>query len=308
MSKPQIDAFLGLACALTAGVPSFAQPAPTSPSSTSDASTSEELPTAVVEAPDSVFRLDLSVRYESDYFFRGLAQRSDAVNLEPAATLSSALVRDEPFTLTLKAGVWNAFSDDLASGSTGSFGEHWYESDLFAGITLAYERFTLDAVYTWYFSPASDFASYEDLTFTLGYSDAGLWDEQERFAINPSASVAIETRGAADGSDSGSWLGLGIKPSYAVGGTFLGPLTLSAPLGAGFSLSDYYQGADGESDTFGFFEVGLNAAFELSERLGDAAPTLDAGVRYLLLDGVTRDFNAGDEDDFIWSVGLTWSF
>lgn len=292
------------------GVPSGdpSRGASSTPADEPDAA-SDDVPNATAqEETDSRYSLDLSIRYESDYFFRGLVQRSDAFNVEPSATLSYEVFRDEAFTLTAKAGIWNAFTDERASGATGSFGENWYEADLFAGVSLSYDRITLDAIYTWYLSPASDFASYEDITLTLGFDDSGLWEKEGRFAINPSASVALETRGAADGADSGAWLGLGVKPSYAVGETFLGPLTLAAPVGVGLSLSDYYQGPDGDSDTFGFFEVGLTAAFDLSERWGDAAPTLETGVKYLLLDGVTRDFNAGDENEFIWSVGLSWSF
>lgn len=270
-------------------------------------STDEPTPAAQMEARPW-FSWTASLRYESDYFFRGIAQRTDSFNLQPAASLSATIIREDAFSLALVGGVWNNFSDDTAPGAIGSFREHWYESDLYAGVSLALDRFTLSSIYTWYLSPSSDFTSYDDLTTTLSLNDAGLWDDDARFALNPWISLAVETRNAAAGPDSGVWLGLGLRPTINFGDTPIGAFALSFPLGVGLGLDDYYQRADGSSDTFGYFETGVSASFTLSDHLGPASPTLDLGVRHLWLDGMTEEANGDDDSELVFTIGLTWAF
>lgn len=297
MSLPLIAASLALLASTAAG--QTADPPPAG---------AVDPPPAQEPEPASPISLAFSLRYESDYFFRGIAQRTDSFNLQPAASVSFKLLEQEDFSLSILGGVWNNFSDDTAPGAVGSFREHWYEADLYAGAAIALDRFTLSAVYTWYLSPSSDFTAYDDITTTLSYNDAGLWDDDERFAINPWVSLAVETRNAAAGPDSGVWLGLGLKPTINFGETPLGAFALSFPLGVGLGLDDYYQRADGSSDTFGHFEAGVSASFTLSDHLGPAAPTLDLGLRHLWLDGMTEEANSDDDSEFVFTVGLTWAF
>lgn len=252
--------------------------------------------------------LDFAVRYESDYYFRGIVQRSDAFNVQPSAAATLEVIEHEGWTLSLTGGSWSNFSDDLAPGHNGDFDEHWYEHDAYAGLVLSVGRVTASAVYTWYFSPASDFKETEDITVTLAYDDAGLWDEGGIFAMNPSVSIAFETRNAASGPDSGVWLGLGLAPSVGLGEWSIGELTLSFPMSVGLSVDDYYQLSDGSSETFGYAEAGVKLTIDLAEELGKAAPTVDVGVRYLMLGGVLDDLNGGDEDEVVFSVGFGWSF
>ncbi len=274
------------------------------------------LPVTDAATPDSFAQptesnplsLELSLAYTSDYFFRGIVQRSDAFNLQAAAELSFQVFEKDNCALSIIGGSWSNFSDDLAPGHSGSFTDHWYEHDAYAGLSFSAGRFTLDATYTWYFSPASDFAEVEDITLTVSYDDSGHWGDEGRFSLNPSVSMAFETRNAASGPDSGVWLGLGLEPTIALGESFLGPATLSFPAGVGLSLDDYYQRADGSSDTFGYAEVGAKVSFDVAERFGSAAPTLDVGVSRLMLGGVLDDLNEGDSDEVVFTVGLSWSF
>jgi hypothetical protein len=275
-----------------------------------DATAGEPPPPPPAEEADSMpqFSGSVSLRYESDYFFRGIAQRTDSINIQPAASLSLKVIESGDFGLSIVGGWWNDFSDDRAPGSVDTFREHWYEADLYAGFAFEMGRFTLTPIYTWYLSPSVDYTEYEDITITLGFNDAGLWDEAERFAINPWISLAIETNDAAAGPDSGVWLGLGIRPTIAFGDTPLGQFALAFPVGVGIGLDDYYQRADGSSDSFGYAEVGIAASFALGDRLGPAAPTIDFGVRHLWLDGMTEEANGGDDGEFVFTAGLTWSF
>ena len=252
--------------------------------------------------------LALSLTSTSDYFFRGIVQRADSLNLQPAAHLSFLALDAGDTSLSLFAGLWGSFSDDRASGHRSGPREYWYEQDAYAGVSLSVDRFTLDAAYTWYFSPASDFTEVEDITLAASFDDAGLWDAAGRFSMNPSASIAFETRNAASGPDSGVWLGLGLTPTVPLGDSFLGPMTLSFPMEVGVSLDNYYQRSDGSSDAFGYSGLGATLTFDMGERFGDAAPTLDMGVKHLLLGGVLDDLNAGHSGETAFTIGLGWSF
>lgn len=270
-------------------------------------------PAEIVEAAQAVtsldrFDLSFSLTAASDYYFRGIVQRKDSFNLQPAVDLGFRVVEVEEVSLTLLGGVWNNFSDDTAPGSLGSFSEHWYEVDLYAGVALRHERWTLSGIYTWYLSPASDFDDIEDITFSLSFDDGGLWGDELAFALNPQVSLAVETRNAASGPDSGVWLGLGMEPTIDLGGTSLGPTTLSFPIGVGLSLHDYYQLADGSSSTFGYVEVGAKLSFDLAEALGAAAPTLELGASYLFLHGVLDDLNGRDSGEPVFYAGVGWSY
>lgn len=260
------------------------------------------------ESIASRLSLDVSIRYTSDYFFRGIVQKTDSFNLQPSVGLGFRLVETETFILSLLGGSWSHFSDDRAAGASGSFSEYWYEHDAYAGVSATVDRLSFGAVYTWYESPSSDFTEYEDLTLSVSYDDSGLWDDDGQFSINPWVTIAFETRNAAVGPDSGAWLGIGIDPTVDLGDMLLGPTTLSFPVGVGLSLDDYYQRADGSSDTFGHAEVGAKLSFDLADSLGSAAPTLDVGASYLFLDGALDDLNGGDSDEAVLSAGLSWSF
>lgn len=252
--------------------------------------------------------LDVSLRYTSDYFFRGIVQKTDSFNLQPSVELGFELIGTEDFSLSLLGGSWSNFSDDRADGASGSFSEYWYEHDAHVGVSASIDRLNIVTVYTWYFSPSSDFTEYEDLTISFAFDDSGLWDDEGIFSLNPSVSVAFETRNAAAGPDSGVWLGLGIEPAVDLGESLLGHTTLSFPVSVGLGLDNYYQRADGSSDTFGYAEVGAKLSFDLSDSLGPAAPALDVGASYLFLNGATKDFNGGDSGELVFSVGLSWSF
>ncbi len=267
---------------------------------------------APAEAPPepdaSRLTIDLSLRYESGYFFRGIALRPDSFNLQPAATITFTILEEEDFSLAALGSVWNNLSDDTAPGSSGSFAEHWYEVDFVAGVALTLDRVWLTAVYNWYESPASDFVGTQDVTLTFGYDDAGLWDEGGVFALNPGLTVAVDTRGAASGPDGGVWLGVGARPTVLLGWTALGGCSLTFPTGVGLSLHDYYQSPDGESSTYGYFETGAVVKFNLAERFGPAAPAIDFGFRYLNIGGVLKDYNDGNGDELILTAGLAWQF
>lgn len=100
-------------------------------------------------------------------------------------------------------------------------------------------------------------------------------------------------------------LALGVEPTRTFESTPVGDLTLSAPVEAGFSLDDYYEGADGDA-AFGYLSVGLAVSIALPIGAGDWS--LDTGVDFLLLGDTSEAANDGDARDWLFHAGIAVSF
>lgn len=269
----------------------------------------EQVPPPLEVEVDGRWSLDLSLRYASDAFSRGIVQRSDAFNLQPSVEIGYKLFAAEAWSLNVFGGLWGHFTDDTVPGEDGGFDERLNEVDAYLGFTAEFaERWTATAVYTWYASPASNFEAVEDLTLSVALDDAGLWGGDDRFALRPYALLAIETGsdGADGGDENGVYFEVGLAPSLNVYEGGAGGVTLALPIAAGFSLRDFYE-LDGEDETFGFATVGVQASYALPEgRLGQW--TFTAGVDYLLLGDHAEAYNGGDDDEWIVYAEVGWSF
>lgn len=254
----------------------------------------------------SAISVQLNVDFTNAYFYRGIRQQDKGLIVQPAARVSASLVDQPDFKLDGFVGAWNSFGPN-AGARSGSLVEDWYESDLYAGVTLAGGPLALTTSYTFLTSPSDAFQTVEELGFTLALDDSR-W--LKAWALKPYATLAIETgSNGSDGPDlrNGTYLELGIAPgfSFDVGTT---PITFTLPVSVGLSLSDYYQDADGRDDGFGFAQLGVKMSIPLGEpgRLG--AWALNAGVSALFLGDHAREFNRGDRTEVIGTVGLQWSF
>lgn len=185
--------------------------------------------------------------------------------------------------------------------------EDWYESDLYAGVTLTRGKLSLTTSYTFLTSPSDAFQEVQELGFTLALDDS---EWLKAWALKPYATLAIETgSNGSDGPDldNGTYLELGIAPgfSFDIGRT---PVTLTFPVSVGLSLADYYQDAAGEDDTFGFAQAGVKASVPLGEPGRFGTWTLNAGVSVLFLGDNTKAFNTGDDTEVVGMIGLQWNF
>lgn len=276
--------------------------------------TSPTSPTTVPATPPEAaaprrLHATISLRATNDYFFRGILQEDDAVILQPAAELAFDVVRSSDLDLLMKFGLWNSVHDTPTNAArTDSAVEKWYEADVYAGLAAAVGHWTFGGVYTWYTSPSDSFSTVQDLTFTVAYDDSealGVW------ALAPRAAFAIETGDDyADGanSDRGLYLELGINPGLDLADTPLGDWRLSFPVAVGLSLGDYYQDASGDDDTFGYADLGVEAATELPvpDAYGDW--TFSAGLHWLILGDHTKAMNSGESNELMLSAALTLSF
>jgi hypothetical protein len=234
--------------------------------------------------------------------FRGIRQNSTGFATWPAFDLGLAAYSGDGGlkSVTINFGTWNS----LHSGDTGQdgpSGKLWYESDFYAGASLGFGKgTTVGVTYTAYTSPNGLFGTVKELAFKLAVDDSGLLGAA---AVKPYMVLAQELDGQADGgANEGTYLEVGIGPGYA-----LSRMTLTVPLKVGLSLSDYYEGADGD-ETFGFFSVAGVVTVPFT-----SAPTrfgswnIHGGVEFLML-GDRNEAVFGDSSHVIGSIGIGLSY
>ncbi len=235
----------------------------------------------------------------SQYWFRGIAQENQGFIIQPYADIATELYSDDDVTVGGFVGIWNSFhaSGGLSGGNSVSGGTGWYEADLYAGLYAESGDFSGTLTYTDYYAPDGGTSFATELALSVAYDDAGLWAENgaEGFALNPSATLAFELSGAADGQSEGIFLGLGIEPTLdsIVDSADL-PVSVSFPIELGLSLDDYYE-VGGDDDFFGYISIGAVASTPLNNIpaeygaweahvgvyaiiLGDNAETLSTGI------------------------------
>ncbi|MFK7883769.1 MAG: TorF family putative porin [Phycisphaerales bacterium] len=249
--------------------------------------------------------VDLTVT--SQYFFRGIIQETDGFIFQPSIELGFDLHEADTWSLGGYLGIWNSFHDEeTGSADPDDFVSKWYEVDFYAGLSLTTGRLTTDLAYTSYTSPNDAFTSVEEFSLTFAVDDSG-WFGDISFA--PYVTFALETGdGQADGgADQGLFVAVGIEPSHTYESSPVGEITVSAPIEAGFSLDDYYEGAMGD-ESFGYLTAGLAASIPLPAPQGFGSLSLHAGVDFLLLGDSNEALNNSDDSEWIVHGGITMEF
>jgi hypothetical protein len=244
-----------------------------------------------------------AVDFPSVYFFRGIRQETDpALTTFAAGDLGIALfTASGGQTVSVNFGVWNS----LHTGTSGTGAEpkkpSHYEEDFYAMLNVGVGHgVTISPFYTAYTSPNSSFGTVKELAIKFAHAS--------KFA--PYGIVAFELSGQADGgNDEGTYLELGVGPSWTLGGK---GATVGIPVKLGLSLSDYYE-LEGEDNTFGYVDVGVLFTMPFT-----SAPTkfglwnVHAGVNFLGLGDTTKAFNAPEGDpnggQVIVSAGIGMSY
>jgi len=222
------------------------------------------------------------------YFFRGIRQETDpSLTMFPAADLGIALSSGDGAlkSSAINIGLWNSLHTG-SSGTDGPTGLLHYEEDFYAALNLGFGGgFGLGTTFTSYTSPNRTFPTVQELSFK--FSKSG------KFA--PYGIIGFELgEGQADGgTGKGTYLELGVGPSFPLGGT----VTLTVPVKFGFSLNDYYELA-GEDHKFGFFDVGGLLTFPLSKVASSYGTwNIHGGADYLALGDTTEAFNVDSDGE-----------
>ncbi|HEX7010929.1 MAG TPA: TorF family putative porin, partial [Phycisphaeraceae bacterium] len=223
-------------------------------------------PAAAAGPNTGKIHLEMGASVVTEYWFRGIGQENEGLILQPYATVGVDLLENDDFTLGGFVGTWNSIHDSTP-------GDAWFESDFTVGLSAGLsDNLTLDVAYVNLYNPAGGDSFAEEVDLVLSYDDTELaqkfsiplGDGEDPptlglpFPLQPHVAMAFEIDGGSDaGENKGIYLELGIEPQFSLVESESYPVTLSTPMTVGLSLDDYYENAQGEDDTFGYFDAGL---------------------------------------------------
>jgi hypothetical protein len=204
-----------------------------------------------------------AVDFPTVYFFRGIRQEADPkLTTFVAGDLGIPLLADGSGavkTAGINVGTWNAFMTG-SSGSDGPEDSAFYESDLYAGVTLGFGAISFTPMFTVYTSPNDMFKTTKEISFKAAHASR----------TAPYALLAFEIggddSGQADGGNNlGTYLELGIGPSWPIAD---GKATIAVPVKLGLSVKDYYElrltTTTTEDKKFGYLAGGVLVTVPLS--------------------------------------------
>jgi len=199
-----------------------------------------------------------AIDFPTVYFFRGIRQEADPkFTTFVAGDLGVSLLADGSGgvkTAGINVGTWNAFLTGT-SGSEPLADSPFYESDLYASLTLGFGTVSFTPMFTAYTSPNDVFKTVKEISFKVAHASKAA----------PYALVAFEIGGdgsgqADGGSELGTYLELGVGPSWPIAD---GKATVAVPIKLGLSLKDYYE-LNGEDQKFGYIAGGVLFTVPLS--------------------------------------------
>jgi hypothetical protein len=244
--------------------------------------------------------LTAGIDFTNAYFFRGIPQDDTGVILWPYGDLGIALHHGDGAikSTSVNIGMWNSLHTGVA-GLDG-LGKLWYESDFYATFGLGFGKGTsVGVTYTAYNSPNNGFLPVKEVSFKVAIDDSALG----RASVKPYAIIARELEGQADGGDAeGTYLELGVAPGFA-----RSRLSLAVPVRLGLSVSNYYEGANGD-ERFGFVSVAGVVTVPLSSmssRFGTW--NVHGGVEFVSL-GDRNEAILGARSKVIGSIGIGLSY
>jgi hypothetical protein len=133
-----------------------------------------------------------------------------------------------------------------------------------------------------------------------------------RGGFQPHVLLAFELDGQRDnGNQVGSYLEVGVTPTFPLDEENGKGMTLSVPTRLGFSLSDYYEDATngGRDEAFGFLSVGAAFATPLQFLPHRVGPWhAEVAVHWLVLGDNLEERNDGDSSELYLTAGLSTRF
>ncbi|USN99093.1 MAG: hypothetical protein H6810_13240 [Phycisphaeraceae bacterium] len=260
---------------------------------------------ATPEGPNTgALHFELGAEWTSAYYFRGLLQENDGFILQSWLDVGVDLTKGDNWALTANLGIWNSTHGDAdTAGTTDDFVKHLYETDLYAGLGLDLDAWSLGVSYVAYTSPSDAFSTIHEIDLSAGYDDSSLWDG--KFALNPSLTLAIEVDDTGGTED--TYLELGIAPGFSreIGGT---TVEFTFPVTVGFGVDDYYIDSTGNDDFFGYVDAGVDASIPLGLPTRFGTWSLNGGVHVLVLGDAASDLNSGDDFEVVGRLGLSISY
>ena len=246
--------------------------------------------------PGSItFTGNLDVLPGTPYIFRGIVQESDPkITLWPSGDLGIAVFAGDGGlkSASINFGVWNS----LHTGSSGLDNEvdklH-YEEDFYAALGLGFSKAAFTTTYTAYTSPNGLFNTVHEIAFKTAIVHK----------VSPYVLLAQElgATGADGGANKGTYVELGIGPSWPVAG---GKATIAIPVKIGLSAHNYYE-LNGVDNKFGFFDIGALLTVPLSSVPASyGAWNFHVGGDAFVFGETTKAINAGKKSKGVFFFGF----
>ncbi len=250
-------------------------------------------------APDRRLAIDAAVRVLSAYVSRGFINEDDGVAIQPELQATYTFLERERWSLGALAGAFASFHSEATDVNDPNRAvDRWFEVAGWLGLSLDVGALSIRPYYEVSQTPSGVGQRAQEFAVLVAWDDAG-W--HERLSLQPRLLLVRETEDAADGGETGTYLGLGLEPVVTFPVARLGDVRVWMPLELGLSLSDFYEDEDGRDDALGYGSVGAFAALPLPFLPG--ATALELGVRRTWFGDHTRDAN-GDPGVWIGSVGV----
>ena len=295
ISGRTLRASLAAACVLVLAGPAAAQdPSPQGPSA--------QAPAAPVKAAppdpnpgDLTFTGNVDVLGKTPYIFRGIVQETHPqLTLWPAGDIGIALYSGKQAlkSASLNFGVWNSLQTG-SSGLDGTSKKLHYEEDFYAALGLGFSKVAFTTTYTAYTSPNGGFGTVHEIAFKSAVTSK----------VAPYVVVAQELGaiGADGGTRKGTYVELGIGPSWPVAG---GKATIAIPVKLGLSAHNYYE-LNGVDNKFGFLDVGALVTVPLTAiPAGYGAWNFHVGADAFTFGDTTKAINGGKKSKGVFLFGL----
>ena len=247
--------------------------------------------------------------FANAYMFRGIRQEDENLIVWPYFDLGIALHSGDGFvkSVGVNIGTWNSLHRGL-SGSSGSSGKLWYESDFYATFGVGFGGgFSLGTTYTAYTSPNNMFSTVKEIAVKASADVKG---------FKPYALIAFEFdttpgTGQADvGENAGRYVEFGAAPGFTVS-----KVALSVPIKVGLSAGDYYELNTGTSarpvyvdNKFGYFSVAGVATVPIGGTTRFGTWNVHGGIEFQKLGETTTEFNDGEDTKVIVSGGIGFTY
>jgi hypothetical protein len=242
---------------------------------------------------------NMDVLAKSPYIFRGIVQESrPELTMWPAGDIGIALHSGEGAlkSASINFGVWNSLQTG-SSGLDSASNKLHYEEDFYAAAGLTFTALTFTTTYTAYTSPNGGFGTVHELAFKAAISHK----------IAPYVVVAQELGafGADGGSRKGTYVELGVGPSWPLAG---GKATIAIPVKVGLSGHNYYE-LSGVDNRFGFLDAGALFTVPLAAIPPSyGAWNVHAGADAFTFGDTTKAINGGKRSKgvFLFGLGVTY--
>jgi hypothetical protein len=208
--------------------------------------------------------------FTTAYFFRGILQERDGLIWQPYLTVTANLYSVDDYDaakngpvsgVSLFGGTWASLQSEHTGGTDNNTAV-FYENDWYGGLNVSlYDKLTAGVSYVAYVSPSDAFSTVQEVDFNLGLNDS---EWLGAFALNPSLLLAYEFDKSALGVDKGTYLQLGIRPSFEAIHSETYPVTLAFPVVMGLSLGDYYETTGTDDETWGYTTFGMVGSVPLA--------------------------------------------